>query len=76
MDAQQVFLEVLRALVIILGLSMFFSIISSILSASEELRLAFPLRTAKDKENGDESQEETVKKADEMKKKKNDIETP
>ncbi|XP_031552921.1 potassium channel subfamily K member 3-like [Actinia tenebrosa] len=57
-------LEVLRALVIILGLSMFFSIISSILSASEELRLTFPL-TRKSKENGDKIQNGTIKKSDE-----------
>ncbi|XP_032218968.2 potassium channel subfamily K member 15 [Nematostella vectensis] len=35
--------ETFRALVIILGLSMFFSVISSIMSASEELRITFPL---------------------------------
>ncbi|KXJ09255.1 two pore potassium channel protein sup-9 [Exaiptasia diaphana] len=38
-------LEIFHAAVIILGLSMFFSIISSILSASEELRIAFPSNT-------------------------------
>jgi len=38
-------LEVLHAIVVILGLSMFFTIISSILSASEELRIAFPSRS-------------------------------
>lgn len=35
-------MEVLRATVVLLGVSMFFSIITSVLTASEELRVNFP----------------------------------
>ena len=35
-------MELLRAVVVLLGVSMFFSIITSVLTASEELRVNFP----------------------------------
>lgn len=35
-------MELLRAFVVLLGVSMFFSIITSVLTASEELRVNFP----------------------------------
>ena len=35
-------MELLRAIVVLLGVSMFFSIITSVLTASEELRVNFP----------------------------------
>ena len=35
-------MEILRAVVVLLGVSMFFSIITSVLTASEELRVNFP----------------------------------
>ena len=35
-------MELLRATVVLLGVSMFFSIITSVLTASEELRVNFP----------------------------------
>lgn len=55
---------------------MFFSIISSILSASEELRLTFPLtKTGSSKENEEKSHEGTTKNSDEKQKDEKDLET-
>jgi uncharacterized protein (DUF697 family) len=77
-DPVEGILEALRALIIILGLSMFFSIISSILSASEELRITFPLtKTGSNEENDDTSEENSAKKSTKQQEKTEDnLETP
>lgn len=41
-DPGNIIMELLRAVVVLLGVSMFFSIITSVLTASEELRVNFP----------------------------------
>ncbi|CAH3023940.1 unnamed protein product [Porites evermanni] len=41
-DVVGIIMELLRAVVVLLGVSMFFSIITSVLTASEELRVNFP----------------------------------
>lgn len=41
-DVGSIIMELLRATVVLLGVSMFFSIITSVLTASEELRVNFP----------------------------------
>ena len=41
-DVESIIMELLRATVVLLGVSMFFSIITSVLTASEELRVNFP----------------------------------
>lgn len=41
-DLENIIMELLRAVVVLLGVSMFFSIITSVLTASEELRVNFP----------------------------------
>ncbi|XP_068706834.1 two pore potassium channel protein sup-9-like [Montipora foliosa] len=41
-DFEGIIMELLRASVVLLGVSMFFSIITSVLTASEELRVNFP----------------------------------
>ena len=41
-DLGNIIMELLRAVVVLLGVSMFFSIITSVLTASEELRVNFP----------------------------------
>ncbi|KAJ7361926.1 hypothetical protein OS493_014573 [Desmophyllum pertusum] len=41
-DVGNIIMELLRAVVVLLGVSMFFSIITSVLTASEELRVNFP----------------------------------
>ena len=43
-DVGSIIMELLRATVVLLGVSMFFSIITSVLTASEELRVNFPAR--------------------------------
>ena len=41
-DFEGIIMELLRAFVVLLGVSMFFSIITSVLTASEDLRVNFP----------------------------------
>ena len=45
-DVVGIIMELLRAVVVLLGVSMFFSIITSVLTASEELRVIFHLENA------------------------------